>query len=90
MGSVAPPLKLRKLIVVMAFDRRKGGELKMVRVPQLFDSEERAIRKAEELAPYHVGVVAWSREAIPDVGEYGPPTTLFVDGDVPAIRKPTK
>lgn len=29
------------------------------------------------------GVIAWSREAQPDVGEYGPPTTLFVSGDVP-------
>ena len=54
MASAAPQLKPRKLIVVMAFGRRKGGELKIVRVPQLFDSEEQAVRKAEELAPDHV------------------------------------
>jgi hypothetical protein len=86
MASIAPQLKPRKLIVVMAFDRRKGGELKIVRVPQLFDSEEQAVRKAEELAPDHVGVIAWSREANSELGDYGPPTTLFVDGDVPAMQ----
>jgi hypothetical protein len=27
-------------------------------------------------------VIAWSRDANPDIGEYGPPPTLFVSGDV--------
>ena len=91
MATVAPQLKPRKLIVVMAFDRRKGGrELTTVREPLLFDNEEPAVRKAQELAPDHAGVIAWSREAIPNLGEYGPPMTLFVHGDVPAIRRPTK
>jgi hypothetical protein len=86
MANVAPQLKLRKLIVVMAFNRRKGGKLEMVRVPQLFDTEERAVRKAEELATDHAGVIAWSREANPDLGDYGPPKTLFVDGEVPSVQ----
>jgi len=48
--------------------------------------EERAIRTAKALADKHVGVIAWSREANPDTGEYGPPTTLFVSGDVPDME----
>jgi hypothetical protein len=31
-------------------------------------------------------VIAWGREANPDIGEYGLPTTLFVSGDVPEIE----
>ena len=87
MATVAPQLKSRKLIVVTAFDRRKGGrELTTVREPLLFDNEEPAVRKAQELAPDHAGVIAWSREAIPNVGEYGPPMTLFVHGDIHAMH----
>jgi hypothetical protein len=31
-------------------------------------------------------VIAWSREANPDIGEYGPPTILFQHGDVPEME----
>jgi hypothetical protein len=48
--------------------------------------EERAIRTARALADKHVGVIARSRDANPDIGEYGPPTTLFVSGDVPDME----
>jgi len=41
----------------------------------------RHYRTSKELAPKHAGVIAWSREARPDVGEYGEPTTLFLSGD---------
>jgi hypothetical protein len=49
-------------------------------------SEERVIRLAKTLAAKHAGVIAWSREAHPDIGEYGPPTTLFVGGDMPEME----
>jgi hypothetical protein len=38
------------------------------------------------LVDKHAGVITWSREANPDIGEYGPPVTLFVSGDVPNIE----
>jgi hypothetical protein len=49
-------------------------------------TEERAIRTAKGLTDKHAGVIAWSREAHPDVGEYGPPTTLFASGTVPDMN----
>jgi hypothetical protein len=44
------------------------------------------VRKAKEIAGSHTGVVAWSREANPDIGEYGPPTTLYLSGEVPDME----
>lgn len=32
------------------------------------------------------GVIAWSRDANPSLGEYGEPTTLFVGGGVPDME----
>jgi hypothetical protein len=49
-------------------------------------SEDRAIRTAKALATKHVGVIAWSRDIDPALGDYGPPTTLFVSGDVPDME----
>ncbi|WP_421912217.1 hypothetical protein [Mesorhizobium sp.] len=49
-------------------------------------SEDRAIRMAKALAEKHVGVIAWSREADPTLGEYGPPATLFASGEVPDME----
>lgn len=34
----------------------------------------------------YAGVIAWSREAKPDVGEYGEPTVLFQHGEVPDME----
>jgi len=45
-----------------------------------------AIRTAKALADKHAGVIAWSREANPDIGEYGEPTTLFLSGEVPDME----
>lgn len=74
-----------KLIVLMAFDRNDEGELVPVFEPREMPSEERAISAARDLARRHVGVLAWSRSADPDVGEYGEPTELFRSGDVPDL-----
>ena len=81
-----PHAKTPKLIVVVAFDRLDDGELLTAFGPADQQSEERAIRLARTLATKHTGVIAWSREAHPDIGEYGPPTTLFVSGDVPDME----
>ena len=87
MSTATPPQqKLPKLIVVMAFDRDEDGELVTAFGPAEQQSEERAIRTARALADKHAGVIAWSREANPAVGEYGEPTTLFQAGDVPDME----
>jgi hypothetical protein len=85
-NNIRPQQKHPKLIVVVAFDRGEDGELFPVFGPADQQTEERAIRTAKGLADKHAGVIAWSREAHPDVGEYGPPTTLFVSGDVPDME----
>ncbi|TYR37146.1 hypothetical protein FY036_00450 [Mesorhizobium microcysteis] len=45
-------------------------------------SDERAVRTARVLVDKHAGVIAWSREANPAIGDYGEPTVLFQAGDV--------
>jgi hypothetical protein len=84
--AILPQSKTPKLIVVAAFDRGEDGDLGPAGEPIQFDSEERAVRKAKEIAGSHTGVVAWSREANPDIGEYGPPTTLYLSGEVPDME----
>ena len=84
--AVLPLAKTPKLIVVVAFDRGEDGELMTAFGPADQQSEERAIRLAKTLSTKHVGVIAWSREAHPNIGEYGPPATLFVSGDVPDME----
>jgi hypothetical protein len=83
---VLPGQKKPKLIVVVAFDRGEDGELFPALGPVDQQSEDRAIRTAKALAMKHVGVIAWSRDADPALGDYGPPTTLFVAGDVPDME----
>ncbi|MBL0935209.1 MAG: hypothetical protein IBJ07_10695 [Rhizobiaceae bacterium] len=78
--------KLPKLIVVMAFDPDEAGDLQTVFGPQDYQSEDRAVRQAKLLADQHAGVIAWSREANVDVGEYGEPITLFQAGDIPDME----
>ena len=75
--------KSPKLIVVVAFDRGDDGELFPAFGPADQQSEDRAIRTARALAAKHVGVIAWSRDADPTLGDYGPPTTLFVSATCP-------
>jgi hypothetical protein len=78
--------KRPKLIVVVAFDRGEDGELFPAFGPADQQSEDRAIRTARALASKHAGVIAWSREADPTLGEYGPPATLFISGEVPDLE----
>jgi len=84
--GLLPERKMPKLIVAAAFDRSEDGELFPIYGPAEQQTEERAVRVAKSLAMKHAGVIAWSREANPAIGEYGPPTTLFQAGDVPDME----
>ncbi|MER9353310.1 hypothetical protein NKJ86_10315 [Mesorhizobium sp. M0025] len=84
--NMLPTQTKPKLIVVVAFDRCEDGELFAAYGPTDQQSEERAVRTAKALSSGHVGVIAWSRDADPALGDYGPPTTLFVCGDVPDME----
>jgi len=83
MTSILPTPKMPKLIVVTAFDRDDEGQLQTVFGPAEQQSEDRAVRTAKALAAKHAGVIAWSREANPNIGEYGEPVVLFQAGSVP-------
>ncbi len=82
MSNITPQRKLPKLIVVVAFDDDEEGNLQVVFGPAEQQSEERAIRTAKALVGKHAGVLAWSREANPAIGEYGEPTILFQHGRI--------
>ena len=75
-----------KLIVVAAFDRNDDGDLIAAFDPIAFDSEGRALRAARALEGKHSGIVAWSREADPDIGEYGPPAIFYHFGEIPDME----
>ena len=51
-------------------------------------NEDRAKHEARMMAATgkYAGVIAWSRDAHPDVGEYGPPEVLFQDGETPEME----
>ncbi|MCP4383777.1 MAG: hypothetical protein GY798_20590 [Hyphomicrobiales bacterium] len=74
------------LIVVMAFDRDEEGNLVAAFEPRTYDSEGRAKAEARILSDKHAGVIAWSRRAEPDLGEYGEPTELARYGEVPEME----
>lgn len=84
--NLLPQRKMPKLIVVMAFDRNDEGELVPAIEAQQHQSEDRAVRIARALSDRHVGVIAWSREADPNLGEYREPTVLFQHGEVPDME----
>lgn len=73
------------LIVVWAFDKGEDGELGPAFEPREMVSEDRAIGAARLLSTHHIGVIAWSRSARPDTGEFGEPRVLFQHGEVPEL-----
>ncbi|MQY44526.1 hypothetical protein GAO09_00355 [Rhizobiales bacterium RZME27] len=75
-----------KLIVLAAFNKNDEGELVPAFEPRQVDTEERAKRDARLVADQYSGVVAWSREADPAIGEYGPPVVIFQAGEVPDLE----
>lgn len=85
-GHVLPERKMPKLIVVAAFNRDEEGDLKPAFDPRQMQSEDAAIRLAKMIESEHAGVIAWSREANPAIGEYGEPTILYQAGEVPDME----
>lgn len=75
-----------KLIVLAAFDKNDDGELVPAFEARQVETAERAIREARKITGDHAGVVAWSRDADPSVGEYGPPDILFQHGEIPDME----
>ncbi|MCT7665645.1 hypothetical protein [Shinella kummerowiae] len=75
-----------KLVVIAAFSKTDEGELVPAFEPRLVDTEERAIREARLMASHYAGVLAWSRDADPALGDYGPPSILFQAGEIPEIE----
>ena len=84
-GQLPEPKPKTKLIVLMAFDRGDDGELLPAFEPREMPDERRAISAAKDLALRHPGVITWSRDAKPNVGEYGEPVVLYQNGDVPDL-----
>ena len=75
-----------RLIVLAAFDRDDEGNLLPAFEPREMPDELRAKRTAREMAPHHAGVIAWSRSADLALGDFGPPDTLAVYGDLPDME----
>ncbi len=75
-----------KLIVVLAFDIGDDGMLGPAMDPVQFETEDRAKRHARDLSERHAGVIAWSRTADPDLGEFGEPVELVRYGDIPDLE----
>ncbi|MGO4843242.1 hypothetical protein AB4144_64305, partial [Rhizobiaceae sp. 2RAB30] len=70
-NNILPQQKMPKLIVVAAFDQDDEDGFVTAFEPAQQQTEDRAIGLAKSLATKHAGVIAWSREANPDIGEYG-------------------
>jgi hypothetical protein len=75
-----------RLIVVVAFSRADDGQLVPAYDPMQFDTPKDAIRMARYLAVKCVGVLAWVREAQPDIAAFGLPTARFQCGEVPGME----
>lgn len=75
-----------KLIVLAAFDKNDDGELVPAFDPREMQSEQSAKTQAAALAPHHAGVIAWSRDADPNTGDYGEPVELARYGEVPEME----
>jgi len=83
MNKPAPPARL---IVVMAFEDDGEGNMCPAFDPREYQSEQRAKIEAGSLINTYPAVIAWSREARPDIGEYGAPEVLFRFGPVPDME----
>jgi len=75
-----------KLIVLAAYSKTDDGELLPAFEPRQIESEEKAMRLARAMAGEYAGVIAWSRDANPSLGEFGPPTILFQSGELPELE----
>ena len=80
------PTTPTKLIVVIAFEDDGEGGLRPAFEPREFQTEDRAKREAAAMVDRYAAVIAWSRDAEPNTGDYGEPTVLFQHGDVPDME----
>jgi hypothetical protein len=71
----------QKLVVVLPFSEIEGQLVAMEAVQ--CESEGKAKALAEKLSKTHAGVLAWTRSADPNIGEYGPPTEIVRMGRIP-------
>jgi len=74
-----------KLIVLEAFAKTDEGELVPAFQPCHLDTEERAVNAARLMASHYDGVMAWSRDAEPALGNFGQTTILFQAGEIPEV-----
>lgn len=75
-----------RLIVLIAFDYDDEGTLQPAFEPREMPDEDRARRAALDLSRHHAGVLAWSRSADPQLGEYGEPVELARYGATPEME----
>lgn len=85
-APITKATKRTTLIVVMAFDRDDTGELVPASEATQWPDAERAKRAAQALSSDYAGVVAWSREADPVIGEYGEPVVIAQYGEIPTME----
>ncbi|WP_337271264.1 hypothetical protein [Oryzifoliimicrobium ureilyticus] len=76
-----------KLIMVAAFTKDSDGKLMPAFDPRQVDTAHRARRDALMLGDRYAGVVAWSREAYPEIGKYGQPVIIYQRGETPDIER---
>ncbi|KIQ03048.1 hypothetical protein [Agrobacterium sp. CG674] len=74
-----------KLIVLAAYKADDEGNMVEAFEPRQMPTEERAVREGKALASQYDGVLAWARDADPDMGEYGPPVIIYQHGEIPDI-----
>ena len=84
--STAPVLKSTTLHVLMAFERGEDGELRPAFEAQQMPSEHAAVSRAKLMSRSYAGVIAWSRPARPNEGEFGESIILYQHGDVPEME----
>lgn len=68
--------------VVQAFDEDDDGNL-IPRLPEAPPSASAARKRAMAIEGEAAGVIAFSRDADPEAGDYGPPTIIYQAGRVP-------
>jgi hypothetical protein len=82
----APIARPTTLYVLMAFERAEDGELRPAFEAQQMPGEHAAVARAKLMSRSYAGVIAWSRPARPDEGEFGEPVVLFQHGEVPEME----
>jgi hypothetical protein len=74
-------MSIQYLHVVQAFKERDDGVMALE--PRNFQTAGLAKAAAQVLAHTHYGIIAWTRRADPDIGEYGEPEEIIRLGVIP-------